>query len=180
MSKLPHAKIPTNTISGDDRVVVFPTWDSKKTYDSLLDSESLSSGVVSQSQTMLYFYKDQETFQKMVDQRKDVSKLFAYPLNDLSMGIDSSSYVVNLHISTVDGALGKHEDAVLFFLQDVLKSEEDAEKVMNEAKVYLKQLKEDNNLRVEKDFTHKKVRFVSSGSFSGTFETFLNLYILDK
>jgi hypothetical protein len=178
VSKLPHAEVPTGL--GDTQMVVFNTWEQKNIYDTLLEAQSLSTGAISQTQTRFYFYRDQDTLQKAHDRSRDISTLFSYPLHDLDMGLDSSSYVMFLGISTVDGSLDRHEESVLYYLEDALGSKEDAEKVLDEAKVYLKQLKEDKNLRVEKDFTYRKVRFVSNGSFSGTFETFLSLYILDK
>jgi hypothetical protein len=178
VSKLPYADVPTG--AGYTQVVVFNTWEQKKMYDSVVQTINMTEGVGSLEETLAYFYKDQATWQKVRDQARDISTAFSYPLSDVVMGLDQSSYGYEIHISTVDGALERHEKAVLSFAKDALQSEEDAKLMLDEAKGYLKQLKENKALRVEKDFTHKKVLFLSGGSFPGTNESRIGIYIREK
>ncbi len=169
LSTLPHDIVSTEF--GREKIIVFPGWDMKYTYDTLKSNLDKSTGYTVVESNRINFYKDEETYYKNLERFDTLYDAFSPALHDISVIFDTSMNQYEIHISTAENALIPHEGSISSFLNLVFES--DSDKFLKHAKNYV-DLARDGQLNMTNDkFNSRKVIFSGTGD-----DNFLYIAIL--
>lgn len=135
VSPLPHAKVQINHFGElEDRMVVFPSWDLKKGFDTIVEEKSKSKGIVEQNGIIFTFFRDQEQKAAEDNRTSYILGMFENPIIDMQVVVREDANYYGFFISTAEAALDNHKEA-LFQIWKYLFDEE-SDTFMSELESY--------------------------------------------